>query len=186
MNDLILSDEQWVEIYSDLAVILAEEYGDGPLITEIAENGDERYTEASQDRFNSYCDEATSIMERIGFKRLNDEDEGDAQPMTPIGEQIGKLRKQRNYPAAKFIVEHERLHDQIQKNPGPGDELLSEIERANDEYKTTRDPCARCGIYSFEGNVPFDDEGEEIGDRYYCIDCIGSVSDQIEKWKEDQ
>ena len=66
------------------------------------------------------------------------------------------------------------------------DDLLSEIDRANDEYKTTRDPCARGGIYSFEGNVPFDDEGEEIGDRYYCIDCIGSVSDQIEKWKEDQ
>jgi len=116
----------------------------------------------------------------------NDEDEVHAQPMTPIGEQIGKLLKQCNYPAAKFIVEHERLHDQIQKNPGPGDDLLSEIERANDEYKSTRDPCARCGVYSFEGNVPFDDEGEEIGDRYYCIDCIGSVSDQIEKWKEDQ
>tara|TARA_R110002051_G_scaffold41093_1_gene85032 strand:- start:130 stop:546 length:417 start_codon:yes stop_codon:yes gene_type:complete len=77
MNDLIVSDEQWIEIYSDLAVILAEEYGDGPLITEIAENGDERYTDASQDRFNNYCDEATSIMERIGFKRLNDEDEVD-------------------------------------------------------------------------------------------------------------
>ena len=42
MNDLILSDEQWIEIYSDLAVILAEEYGDGPLITEIADNADER------------------------------------------------------------------------------------------------------------------------------------------------
>tara|TARA_R100000234_G_C4995279_1_gene177557 strand:+ start:546 stop:1007 length:462 start_codon:yes stop_codon:yes gene_type:complete len=114
----------------------------------------------------------------------NDEDEVHAQ--TPIGEQIGKLLKQRNYPAANFIVEHERIHDQIQKNPGPGDDLLSEIERANDEYKTTRDPCARCGVYSFEGNVPLDDEGEEIGDRYYCIDCIGSVSDQIEEWKEDQ
>ena len=115
---------------------------------------------------------------------INDEDEVHAQ--TPIGEQIGKLLKQRNYPAANFIVEHERIHDQIQKNPGPGDDLLSEIERANDEYKTTRDPCARCGVYSFEGNVPLDDEGEEIGDRYYCIDCIGSVSDQIEEWKEDQ
>ena len=152
MNDLIVSDEQWIEIYCDLAVILAEEYGDGPLITEIAENGDERYTDESQDRFNNYCDEATSIMERIGFKRLNDEDEVDGI---------------------------------IQKNPGPGDDLLSEIDQTNEAYKTTRDPCARCGVYSFEGNVPFDEDGEEIGDRYYCLDCIDSVARQIEELKED-
>ena len=189
MNDLRVSDEQWIEIYCDLAVILAEEYGDGPLITEIAENGDERYTDESQDRFNNYCDEATSIMERIGFKRSNnDEDEVDGIPraITPIGEEIERLLGQRNYPAAKFVIEHERIHDEIQKNPGPGDDILSEVDRANDEYKTTRDPCARCGVYSFEGNVPFDEAGEEIGDRYYCIDCIGSVSDQIEELKEDQ
>ena len=122
-----------------------------------------------------------SDKERQSFKHFVERN-----AMTPIGEQIGKLLEQRNYPAAKFIVEHERIHDQIQKNPGPGDDLLSEIERANDEYKTTRDPCARCGVYSFEGNVPFDDNGEEIGDRYYCIDCIDSVARQIEELKEDQ
>tara|TARA_R100000234_G_C4851912_1_gene115537 strand:- start:266 stop:490 length:225 start_codon:yes stop_codon:yes gene_type:complete len=72
MNDLKVSDEQWIEIYTDLAVILAEEYGEGSLITEITEDGNERYTEASQDRFNNYCDEATDIMERIGFKKLSE------------------------------------------------------------------------------------------------------------------
>ena len=189
MNDLRVSDEQWIEIYCDLAVILAEEYGDGPLITEIAENGDERYTDESQERFNNYCDEATSIMERIGFKRSNnDEDEVDGIPraITPIGEEIERLLGQRNYPAAKVVIAHERLHDEIQKNPGPGDDLLSEIDQTNAAYKTPRDPCARCGVYSFEGNVPFDENGEEIGDRYYCIDCIDSVIRQIEELKEDQ
>ena len=86
------------------------------------------------------------------------------------------------------MVEHEQIHDEIQHGLGLGfvEDLLAEIDEANDAYKSTRDPCARCGVYSFEGNVPFDEAGEEIGDRYYCLDCIGSVSDQIEKWKEDQ
>lgn len=69
MNNLILGVDQWVEIQCDLTVILAEEYGDGGLDTEIADNGDEHYTEQSQERFNIYNDEAEGIMYRLGFTR---------------------------------------------------------------------------------------------------------------------
>ena len=67
MNNIILTNEQWVEMCGNLTVILAEEYGDGVFDTEIADNGDEYYTEESQDRFNLYNDEADSIMRRLGF-----------------------------------------------------------------------------------------------------------------------
>ena len=37
------------------------------LQAEVDENGDEYYTEESQERFNSYSDEAESILIRLGF-----------------------------------------------------------------------------------------------------------------------
>ncbi len=69
MNKIILTNEQWVEMCGNLTVILAEEYGDGGLDTEIADNGDEHYTDESQERFNLYNDEADSIMHRLGFSQ---------------------------------------------------------------------------------------------------------------------
>jgi hypothetical protein len=54
-------------------VILAEDYGDG-LDVVVDENGDEYYTEESQERFNSYTDEAESIMVRLGFISQNREE----------------------------------------------------------------------------------------------------------------
>lgn len=67
MNELKLSNEQWVEMCTRLTVILAEEYGGGGLNTERDDNGDEYYTERSQERFNIYNDEADFIMRRLGF-----------------------------------------------------------------------------------------------------------------------
>jgi hypothetical protein len=67
MNELKLSNEQWVEMCANLTVILAEEYGNGGLDTERDDNGDEYYTEESQERFNIYNDEADLIMRRLGF-----------------------------------------------------------------------------------------------------------------------
>lgn len=67
MNELKLSNEQWVEMCTHLTVILAEEYGGGGLHTERDDNGDEYYTERSQERFNIYNDEADFIMRRLGF-----------------------------------------------------------------------------------------------------------------------
>mgnify|MGYP005993834139 FL=1 len=66
MRTITMSNDHWIEVMSDLAVILAEEYGDG-LDVVVDENGDEYYTEESQERFNSYTDEAESIMIRLGF-----------------------------------------------------------------------------------------------------------------------
>lgn len=66
MRTITMSNDHWIEVMSDLAVILAEDYGDG-LDVVVDENGDEYYTEESQERFNSYTDEAESIMIRLGF-----------------------------------------------------------------------------------------------------------------------
>jgi len=69
MNNLIIGVDQWVEIQCDLTVILVEEYGDGGLISYLDDNGDEHYTEQSQERFNIYNDEAEGIMYRLGLTR---------------------------------------------------------------------------------------------------------------------
>jgi len=68
VSNLELLNEQWIEMCSDLAVILAEEYGDGSLETIKDDNGDEYYTERSQERYNDYYDEAESIMLRLGLR----------------------------------------------------------------------------------------------------------------------
>jgi hypothetical protein len=73
MRTITMNNELWVEVMSDLAVILAEDYGDG-LDVVVDENGDEYYTEESQDRFNSYTDEAENIMIRLGFISENREE----------------------------------------------------------------------------------------------------------------
>jgi len=70
MKGMILQTEDWLEMMSDLAVILADEYGDG-LDVVVDENGDEYYTEESQDRFNSYTDEAENIMVRLRILPAN-------------------------------------------------------------------------------------------------------------------
>jgi len=67
VNNLILGFDQWVEVQSDLTVLLAEEYD--TLETEVDENGDKYYTFESQKRFNIYNDKAEEIMNRLGFRR---------------------------------------------------------------------------------------------------------------------
>jgi hypothetical protein len=64
----IIRSEQYVELYSELAGMMLEaNNGDGIfspseilLVTDA--NGDERYTEAAQDRFNDYCEEVESVL----------------------------------------------------------------------------------------------------------------------------
>ena len=70
MRTITMNNELWVEVMSDLAVILAEDYGDG-LDVVVDENGDEYYTEESQERFNSYTDEAENIMVRLRILPAN-------------------------------------------------------------------------------------------------------------------
>jgi hypothetical protein len=70
MKGMILQTEDWLEMMSDLAVILADEYGDG-LDVVVDENGDEYYTDESQERFNSYTDEAENIMVRLRILPAN-------------------------------------------------------------------------------------------------------------------
>ena len=70
MRTITMNNELWVEVMSDLAVILAEDYGDG-LDVVVDENGDEYYTDESQERFNSYTDEAENIMVRLRILPAN-------------------------------------------------------------------------------------------------------------------
>jgi hypothetical protein len=64
----IIRPDQYVELYSELAGMMLEaNNGDGIfspseilLVTDA--NGDERYTEAAQDRFNDYCEEVESVL----------------------------------------------------------------------------------------------------------------------------
>lgn len=74
MNNLILEPEQWIEMNTVLAVLLAEDYGLGgcELQTEKDENGDERYTEEDQERFNSFYEEAESIMYNLRLTRSDE------------------------------------------------------------------------------------------------------------------
>ena len=62
-------DEEWVLAYSELAVILAEEYGDGPLEVVTDDQGNEEYSEKSLERLEPYYEEAENILYRIGFTR---------------------------------------------------------------------------------------------------------------------
>lgn len=70
MKGMLLQTEDWLEMMTDLAVILADEYGDG-LDVVVDENGDEYYTDESQERFNSYTDEAENIMVRLRILPAN-------------------------------------------------------------------------------------------------------------------
>ena len=65
----VILDETWVLLYSELAVILAEEYGDGPLEVVTDDEGNEEYTEKSLERLLPYYEEAEDILYRIGLTR---------------------------------------------------------------------------------------------------------------------
>jgi hypothetical protein len=62
---ITLSRMQYIGFGMDLAVILAQEYGQGPLNFK---TGTDTLTEESQERFNRYYVEAEDIMVRLGFE----------------------------------------------------------------------------------------------------------------------
>ena len=74
---LVLSSEEYVELYSQLAerrmqaFIDADprrysEYGKTPVLVE-AENGDTSYSEWAQDEFNDECDIIQNILAEVGI-----------------------------------------------------------------------------------------------------------------------
>tara|TARA_R100000315_G_C5111067_1_gene63491 strand:+ start:281 stop:520 length:240 start_codon:yes stop_codon:yes gene_type:complete len=68
MRDMNLKNEQWIEMYSDLAMVLADLYGGG-LETEVAPNGDRIFTEESQEKFINFAGDAEYCLERLGFMK---------------------------------------------------------------------------------------------------------------------
>ena len=62
----IIRPEQYVELYSELAELMLEANTiykpiKLPLLVTAA-NGDERYTDDAQERYNDYCEEVESVL----------------------------------------------------------------------------------------------------------------------------
>ena len=72
MRDMNLTNEQWIELYSDLAMVLADLYGGG-LETEIAPNGDRIFTEYSEEKFIEFAGDAEYCLEQLGFVKAGEE-----------------------------------------------------------------------------------------------------------------
>jgi len=71
----IIRSEQYVELYSELAELMLEANNvDLPseilLVTEA--NGDVRYTDAAQERYNDYCDEVEAVLSKNNIIKVSD------------------------------------------------------------------------------------------------------------------
>ena len=58
----IIRPDQYVELYSELAGMMLEANNGDEILLVTEANGDERYTEAAQDRFNDYCEDVESVL----------------------------------------------------------------------------------------------------------------------------
>ena len=71
----IIRSEQYVELYSELAGMMFEA-NNGGLPSEVLlvtdANGDERYTEAAQDRFNDYCYWVEDVLAANNIIKVSD------------------------------------------------------------------------------------------------------------------
>lgn len=61
---------------------------------------------------------------------------------------------------------------------------IDDLDHFNAQNKSVKDPCARCGVYSFEVSLPLDSSDVPVGDKMYCIDCLGRVEDYINECEE--
>ena len=72
MRDMNLTNEQWIELYSDLACMLADAYGGG-LETEVAPSGDRIFTEESEEKFINFAGDAEYFLGQLGFVKAGEE-----------------------------------------------------------------------------------------------------------------
>tara|TARA_R110002020_G_scaffold118860_2_gene271602 strand:+ start:1679 stop:1897 length:219 start_codon:yes stop_codon:yes gene_type:complete len=68
VNKIILTNEQWVEMYSDLACMLADAYGEG-LETEVTPDDVRIFTEESQEKFINFAGDAEYFLGQLGFSQ---------------------------------------------------------------------------------------------------------------------
>ena len=61
MNKITIPTQVWVELYTEISAHILE-YSSLDPVTEMDENGDERYTEEKQDQFCEIVDDVESIM----------------------------------------------------------------------------------------------------------------------------
>ena len=68
----IIRPDQYVELYSELAGMMLEANNGDEILLVTDANGDERYTEAAQDRFNDYCENVESVLAANNIIKVSD------------------------------------------------------------------------------------------------------------------
>jgi hypothetical protein len=116
----IIRPEQYVELYSELAELMLEANNvDLPpeilLVTEA--NGDVRYTDAAQDRFNDYCDEVEAVLSKnniVGEQCLSDNN---------VGRNLRSYVSDVEYNVLQVAIDHMIEHQEgIQSDDVPCDD----------------------------------------------------------------
>jgi hypothetical protein len=116
----IIRPEQYVELYSELAELMLEANNvDLPpeilLVTEA--NGDVRYTDAAQERYNDYCDEVEAVLSKnniVGEQCLSDNN---------VGRNLRSYVSDVEYNVLQVAIDHMIEHQEgIQSDDVPCDD----------------------------------------------------------------
>ena len=116
----IIRSEQYVELYSELAELMLEANNvDLPpeilLVTEA--NGDVRYTDAAQERYNDYCDDVEAVLLRnniFGEQCLSDNN---------VGRNLRSYVSDVEYNVLQVAIDHMIEHQEgIQSDDVPCDD----------------------------------------------------------------
>jgi len=67
-SSLVLTKEQWIAMYSDLACMLADAYGEG-LETEVTPDDVRIFTKESQEKFINFAGDAEYFLGQLGFSQ---------------------------------------------------------------------------------------------------------------------
>ena len=123
----IIRSEQYVELYSELAELMLEANNvDLPpeilLVTEA--NGDVRYTDAAQERYNDYCDEVEAVLSKnniVGEQCLSDNN---------VGRNLRSYVSDVEYNVLQVAIDHMIEHQEgLQSDDVPWRNHVTECER---------------------------------------------------------
>ena len=123
----IIRPEQYVELYSELAELMLEANNvDLPpeilLVTEA--NGDVRYTDAAQERYNDYCDEVEAVLSKnniVGEQCLSDNN---------VGRNLRSYVSDVEYNVLQVAIDHMIEHQEgLQSDDVPWRNHVTECER---------------------------------------------------------
>ena len=135
----IIRPDQYVELYSELAEMMLEanngdEILDLPseilLVTEA--NGDVRYTDAAQERYNDYCDEVEAVLSKnniVGEQFLSDNNLN-RRPSLNIRLVVKSAISAVEYNVLQVAIDHMIEHQEgLQSDDVPWRNHVTECER---------------------------------------------------------